>query len=715
MQLLAWMLCRSGAWTRRGFAFRLLAVLGCTGVAVVWTAAAAVAAPTWLGALDPSTSGAQIAGGDFAFDAGGDVTLAGVTTNADGQFIEVDTRPAGGAFARPHVLSDAGTGAVGPTVAMDPAGATVAVWTLYTDDSSSPGTSQGHVQAAVRSRVSDAWSPPMTLSAGTQQRPEPDEDAAGAYTTPPPKVAIDDEGDAIAVWVVPDGTGAILQASVLMAGSWTWQAPVDLSAVGETVFDPSVAMGSSGNAVVAWEQVPDNYYESGVYPTDVEAAALASVHGRWGAAVQLSPTGQDSDPTADPEVAVDPQGDATVVWAENSSLQSSERLAATGVWQPPVAIASDDAASPSLAVDQNGDAVVVWEDKQEPGAMVTIEASVRPAGSGSWQTPIDLSPGDRNEYFDLKVAVSAAGDAIATWGYDSLDGAVVYAATRPGATAAWQPAVALTPSTANDSAGGVALDGGGDGLAWWYQSAPFDIVQARAYDFAGPQLRELGVPLSGTAGTPIRFTVSPLDVWSGVSSVQWTFGDGHATTAPSVSHVYARAGTYQVQIIATDGDGNQTSQTSMITIGRQPPALSSLGVLSRTSAVRGQVLRGRCVAATSWRRGQRRCRRLVALRVSYRLTFEASTTFVVVRIAGGRRTGPRCSAPDRTNRHFPRCQRLLSVGPTVTRSGKPGLNHLILPASITRKLTTGRYRLLATPAADGQAGKRQSVDFRFFA
>ena len=60
-------------------------------------------------------------------------------------------------------------------------------------------------------------------------------------------------------------------------------------------------------------------------------------------------------------------------------------------------------------------------------------------------------------------------------------------------------------------------------------------------------------------------TVQFTDTSSGVSSWQWTFGDGSSTTSRNPIHAYAKRGTYTVTLRV--GNGAQNLQTSrMITV-----------------------------------------------------------------------------------------------------------------------------------------------------
>jgi len=76
----------------------------------------------------------------------------------------------------------------------------------------------------------------------------------------------------------------------------------------------------------------------------------------------------------------------------------------------------------------------------------------------------------------------------------------------------------------------------------------------------------------------------PYDVWSGVATTSWDFGDfavNAATTSPPAfggtqtypaAHTYAHAGTYSVMVKITDGVGHTTFDARLITIAPAPPA-----------------------------------------------------------------------------------------------------------------------------------------------
>ena len=60
--------------------------------------------------------------------------------------------------------------------------------------------------------------------------------------------------------------------------------------------------------------------------------------------------------------------------------------------------------------------------------------------------------------------------------------------------------------------------------------------------------------------------MSPLSVWSSIRQTQWNFGDGSTASGPSVTHTYAKAGSYPVTVESEDVLGNAAKTSARITI-----------------------------------------------------------------------------------------------------------------------------------------------------
>lgn len=274
-------------------------------------------------------------------------------------------------------------------------------------------------------------------------------------------VAFDAHGDAFAMWEayssnVPEGEAHFsIQAAFRPAGG-TWEGPIDLSQVeAPGSVHPSLAVDVQGDAMVTWNR--------GAGPVQ---EAFRPAGGAWQAPVDLTQGNAEGDFS---QVAFDKQGDALAMW-QGYGLQSAYRPAG-GEWQPASIVGSALVAGSDFAVDGRGDAVAVWDSWTE-GFLShrVVQAAYRPAG-GEWQAPVDLSEEDisenwRWEPYEPRVAIDEQGDAVVVWsrGYGESGG--VMSAFKPSG-GAWQASIELSPPGTTDGYPQVAFDGHGDALAVW--------------------------------------------------------------------------------------------------------------------------------------------------------------------------------------------------------------------------------------------------------
>jgi hypothetical protein len=159
------------------------------------------------------------------------------------------------------------------------------------------------VQASSRP-VGGAWSPAVNLSVGGRDAEDP-------------AVGIDAAGNAVAVWRRHNGSKYIVQSATRPAGG-SWQAPIDLSAAGETAQEPQLAVNAAGDAIAIWSRFDGLDFA-------VQAAVRAG-GGNWQGALTLSAAGRDAE---EPQVAIDPAGNAIAVWSRYDGtrqiVQSSRR------------------------------------------------------------------------------------------------------------------------------------------------------------------------------------------------------------------------------------------------------------------------------------------------------------------------------------------------------------------------------------------------------
>lgn len=314
-----------------------------------------------------------------AVDGAGNAVAVWRRWNGANWLVQSAVRPTGGAWSAPHDLSAPGQDALAPEVALDAAGNAVAVWQR----------SNGAAfvaQAAVRA-AGGAWGTAENLSAG------------GAHS---PQVAVDPAGNAIAVWYLTNGTTSTVQAAVRPTGG-PWGSPQDVSAPGDGAGLPQVGVDAAGDAVAVWDGSDGS--------NDIVQASARPAGGAWSPPQDLSALGQNA---MAPQVALDPAGNADAVWERSNGsayvIQAARRPAA-GAWGLPqnLSVPGEPALDPEVALDPAGNAVAVW--RHGNGGNDVIQASARPLG-GNWEDPKDLSS---SIALAPDVALDPSGNAVAVW------------------------------------------------------------------------------------------------------------------------------------------------------------------------------------------------------------------------------------------------------------------------------------------------------------
>lgn len=288
---------------------------------------------------------------DVVVDEAGNVTVAWAQRDGSTWSIRAATKPAGGDWGEPDVLSDSETTADSPQLAVDPQGGLTAVWLLQTGKGG-----EGVVQSTSRP-PGGAWhAEPVDLSG-----PEP--------LATVPRVAVDAQGDATAVWQrkdKPGGSGFHYFVQSVRRVDGEWGEPETISKEDALAMSPEVAVDAAGNATAIWRFAP---LFTGL-PTGLQARSRTA-SGEWGDTVLVAtrPGGQLEGSEGSLQLVVDPVGDVTAVWtgwsAQNEVVRSA-RLSHEGAWGAPVNVspAASDSKWPRTAVDPQGYVTVVWSGYQ---------------------------------------------------------------------------------------------------------------------------------------------------------------------------------------------------------------------------------------------------------------------------------------------------------------------------------------------------------------
>ncbi len=355
---------------------------------------------------------------------------------------------------------------------------------------------------------------------GTAQPVEP----AALRGATAPRVAVDAGGNATAVWAKETGQVHSVAASRYAVGAG-W-GPVELVETNDTAdiqAAAEVAMDPAGNAIAVWTQAEH-------FPWDVWANRY-SVGAGWGTPVLLETN--DTEDSEDPVVAMDPAGNAIAMWYSWNGTRAivwASRYSVGAGWGTPELLDGWDSnvsPTPDLAVDAAGNVTAVWLRQESPRD--TIRSSRFVPGAG-W-TPAELVSGAARYPWDPHVAVDPAGNAIAVWTDSGAWDNDVWTNRYVIGTGWGTPALLDSESRYRADFPRVAIDAAGNAIAVWQQSNG-TLYSTWANRYAAG--KGWGVPVAieanGTADTGIpELAMSPAgdavvlwQQWHGTNSTVWS-------------------------------------------------------------------------------------------------------------------------------------------------------------------------------------------------
>jgi hypothetical protein len=359
------------------------ASLGCVHILTLRSRTAA----GWTPELEVNRPGVGSAPTAATNDAGSEAVLWVHDIGAD-RFLQAVFRPSSSdPFPNAEDLSKEVQEVREHAVAMDAAGNLVAVWTQRLG-------SLLTVETEWRPRATGAWSAASPLS--------PPVADAGVFG---PVVKVNPDGAAVAAWV----ESSVVVAALGNVATQSWAPREALSSVdGLGEGDPSVAIDDAGDAAVTWVWLGAR----SEHP--VVQAAYRPRGGSW----EVRTLGDaDGSVSPHPRAAIDGGGNATFVWVGGTGTTSLEAAARTsgGTWSEPSTIVPSGASDPELAVDPQGRAVVLWRNQ----GTRRIEASIRPGADAAWQPRAFVSPLDPSvdavDASAQRVGIDGDGHAVATW------------------------------------------------------------------------------------------------------------------------------------------------------------------------------------------------------------------------------------------------------------------------------------------------------------
>jgi len=306
---------------------------------------------------------------------------------------------------------------------------------------------------------------------GIAQRIDSDHEAgAGAG-----HVAIDPQGNAIAVWVQAHGTDAagygVWSNRFMPSGGWEAAERIEATE-GDSALGTDVAMDPQGNALVVWRR-----WNAQGDPTDTFWANRFTPAAGWETEERIERNDQGS--SGSPRVAMDPQGNAMAVWPQWSGTQEnvwSNRFTSSDGWGMAERIEGNtdyDASNPQVAMDSQGNAIAVWATSitKHYGDVVETNTyhiwSNRFTPASGWGSPERVDEHEDNA-LNPHVAMDAQGNAIAVWQHHDGRGTHIWS-NRFTPSSGWG-----NPARIDGDGWGwfprVELDSQGRGLTVWFHS-----------------------------------------------------------------------------------------------------------------------------------------------------------------------------------------------------------------------------------------------------
>jgi hypothetical protein len=279
-------------------------------------------------------------------------------------------------------------------------------------------------------------------------------------------------GNAVVVWQQSDGTANRVYANRSLVSNHAWQGAtvIDVGA-SNTAFNftlPKVGLDAQGNGTAVWAQIFNGVAR-------IYANHLSATSGAWGTPVIVD---AGASGAAEPSVAVDAQGFATVVWMQPDPKGSPQVFANrwnpnTKIWEGAARVDALDQARSVKAVvrsDALGNVVAVWSQYLGNGAGLRLFSARRERNQADvWSSPVAIDePSLETSRLFPFLAFDALGNVMVVWNQElrNVDGHV-YANHYDLQTKTWSGASRLNVGQEVAGTPQVAFDALGNAIAVW--------------------------------------------------------------------------------------------------------------------------------------------------------------------------------------------------------------------------------------------------------
>ncbi|WP_020675014.1 Ig-like domain-containing protein [Geopsychrobacter electrodiphilus] len=314
-----------------------------------------------------------------------------------------------------------------------------------------------------------------------------------SYTYEGGLVQIDDQGNAIAVWIQADPyihelwTSRYQAPTATTAGAWSSPQMLASPATGETIYEPALAMNGAGEAILVWR-----VYVSAASQSYLYSRYFDPVSG-WGAVEPLNSAAGGGLM----RVVLDDSGNATVAWERSKPVPgrpSSGRVKTVGAnrydpasgWGPEVLLedlvftdAADfsDVKVPTLALDSAGHVTAVWKMYD------TTNYNVHAArfNGVSWSSVATLHTTSNYIVPFMAAGADGSGNVTVAWRQNGTGSNTLGVAQFDATGSSWGTPLQLADA-AGLTASDLAVDASGTAMVIWRQEpATNQEIMSRLY------------------------------------------------------------------------------------------------------------------------------------------------------------------------------------------------------------------------------------------
>jgi hypothetical protein len=289
-------------------------------------------------------------------------------------------------------------------------------------------------------------------------------------TAQSPRVVIAPNGIAHAIWQQYDGTTPSIRASRFVPGSG-WSAPKYLQVVLTATQAPGIAVDPDGSAIAVWAQ-----QDIGSSNSSFSIYAAHSFNDQWSGPILL---GNGPGYPSPPKVVIDPFDirNALAVWdqydGQHFNVYSSRFRAWFGTWDPPVLVEHTDAEAFGVDIAEGpyGIPVAVWRQQDGINGLMSVWASSFRGNSSGF----GLWDTPQQISAGLSLGITSARVAVDPAGNATAvwGEGYIWANRYTVNSNSWGTAQLIESNVGDAVAPAITMDAGGNAIAVWMQNAGF--------------------------------------------------------------------------------------------------------------------------------------------------------------------------------------------------------------------------------------------------